>query len=157
MGDTAERDVRLELDLAPSAVDGDPVLLEHLVTNLLVNAHRHNLVADGVVWLRTRSAPGNPTLEVENSGALLDPAVVPTLVEPFVRGLGRVRSTDGRTGNGLGLSIVASIARAHGATLELRARRMGGLVATVTFPTPRPRPLAVAECVRERVPVERHG
>lgn len=137
LGKAERRDVRLELDLAHVMLDGDPVLLGHLVTNLLINAHRHNLDADGVVWVRTSASQGLPTVAVVNTGAVLDPAMVPTLVEPFVRGIGRVRATGRRTGNGLGLTIVASIARAHEALLTLHARPEGGLVATVAFPQPR--------------------
>lgn len=148
LGEATERAVRLELELGPAVVDGDRVLLLHLVTNLLVNAHRHNLEADGVVRVQTGTGADGPVLVVENSGAVLDPALVSTLVEPFVRGVGRVRSAGVRTGSGLGLSIVASIARAHDAALALRARPAGGLEVTVTFPLPRPDAPAVGRPVR---------
>ncbi|WP_301184346.1 ATP-binding protein [Nocardiopsis exhalans] len=39
-----------------------------------------------------------------------------------------------RPGSGLGLSIVRSIATAHGARATARARPEGGLVVTVGFP-----------------------
>ncbi|GAA1453140.1 ATP-binding protein [Nocardiopsis tropica] len=39
-----------------------------------------------------------------------------------------------RSGSGLGLSVVRSIASAHGATATARPRPGGGLVATVGFP-----------------------
>ena len=37
-------------------------------------------------------------------------------------------------GHGLGLAIVAAVARAHDAGLSVRARPAGGLDVTVTFP-----------------------
>ncbi|WP_240658936.1 ATP-binding protein, partial [Microbacterium sp. CPCC 204701] len=62
----------------------------------------------------------------------LDPMIVATLTEPFVRAVGRTRSAEG--GAGLGLAIVASIVRAHGGTLDLAALREGGLQVRVTLP-----------------------
>ncbi|TCI96741.1 ATP-binding protein, partial [Aeromicrobium sp. IC_218] len=122
-------------DLRPAPVLADPELLERLVANLVGNAVRHNAASDGFVSVTTRRGPdGAARLTIENSGDVLDPAMVPTLVEPFVRGRGRVRSGGADTGSGLGLAIVASVARRHGAELDLRARPDGGLVATVTFP-----------------------
>lgn len=136
--DPATRDgVRLDLDLAPAPVVADPELLERLVANLLANALRHNTTSDGFVLVATgRVADGDARLTVENSGDELDPAVVTTLVEPFVRARGRSRTGSADPGSGLGLAIVASVARVHGADLALRARPGGGLVATVTFPAP---------------------
>lgn len=124
----------LAVALAEAPVQGNSVLLGQLAGNLLGNAARHNLAADGQVWVRTGLDGRRPTLVVENTGALIDPAVVATLTEPFVRAGARTRRADRAAGSGLGLSIVASIARAHGADLALAARPDGGLVATVRFP-----------------------
>ncbi|WP_020013162.1 sensor histidine kinase [Promicromonospora sukumoe] len=125
----------LAVALEEAEVRGDAVLLGQLAGNLLGNAARHNLAAGGRVWVRTGlDERRRPILVVENTGAPLDPAVVGTLAEPFVRADARTRRPDRAAGSGLGLSIVASIARAHGAELLLTPRPDGGLVATVTFP-----------------------
>ncbi|GAA2232614.1 HAMP domain-containing sensor histidine kinase [Promicromonospora sukumoe] len=121
------------LDAAP--VHGNRVLLGQLAANLLGNAVLHNLGPDGRIWVTTRlDERRRPVLVVENTGAPLDPAVVRTLAEPFVRADARTRRPDRPSGSGLGLSIVASIARAHDADLLLAPRRDGGLTATLTFP-----------------------
>ena len=61
------------------------------------------------------------------------PDQVSRLLQPFQRG------TPDRTANpsgfGLGLSIVADIAEAHGASLEILPRPEGGLAITVSFPS----------------------
>ncbi|MFE6848618.1 sensor histidine kinase [Streptomyces sp. NPDC057686] len=117
-------------DLAPLAVTGDRALLGHLVRNLLGNAVRHNRPG-GRIGVAT-SADG--VLTVSNTGPVIDPADVPRLLEPFRRRAER-QHTAGE-GAGLGLSIVASIARAHGAKLVARANPApgGGLTVRVRFP-----------------------
>ena len=75
---------------------------------------------------------GAVRLVVENGGEILDPAQVAGLAQPFRRlGADRIGSDDGA---GLGLSIVAAIAQAHGGSLQLQARPDGGLTVTITLP-----------------------
>ncbi|MFJ9079870.1 ATP-binding protein [Streptomyces sp. NPDC102278] len=123
-------------DLAPLTVAGDGALLGHLVRNLLANAVRHNR-AGGRVSVTT-SADGS--LTVSNTGPVIEPTDVPRLLEPFRRRAERLHTAG--EGAGLGLSIVASIARAHGAELRARANPApeGGLTVRVEFPTPGPTP-----------------
>ncbi len=120
-------DMRPALDPAP--VRGDRRLLERLVANLVENAVRHN-VDGGAVEVRTASAAGRSTVEVRNDGPAVPPDAVASLLEPFQR-LDRSARGDGV---GLGLSIVRSVAEAHGGSVELRARPSGGLVARVSLP-----------------------
>ncbi|MET7639739.1 ATP-binding protein [Streptomyces sp. NPDC005438] len=110
---------------APGRVAGDPVLLRHLVSNLVGNALRYNRPGGRVdVTLHAR------TLTVTNTGRPVPPERVEELFEPFRR-LGRDRT--GTTGHGLGLSIVRSIARAHGAEPHAEPGPDGGLRVTVRF------------------------
>jgi signal transduction histidine kinase len=120
-------DVHPTLDPAP--VRGDRRLLERLVANLVENAVRHNR-PDGRVEIRTAHAAGRSTVEVRNHGALVPPEAVASLLEPFQR-LDRGARGDGV---GLGLSIVRSVAEAHGGSVELRACPSGGLVVRVSLP-----------------------
>ncbi|GGR88462.1 hypothetical protein Snoj_64490 [Streptomyces nojiriensis] len=116
--------------LAPLTVPGDRTLLGHLLRNLLTNAVRHNR-AGGRIAVST-SAEGE--LTVSNTGPVIDPADVPGLLEPFRRRAERLHTTG--EGAGLGLSIMASIARAHGAELAAEANPApeGGLTVRVRFP-----------------------
>ena len=120
-------DMRPTLDPAP--VRGDRRLLERLVANLVENAVRHNHDG-GVVEVRTAGAAGRSTVEVRNDGDVVPPEAVASLLEPFQR-LDRGARGDGV---GLGLSIVRSVAEAHGGSVELRARPSGGLVVRVSLP-----------------------
>ena len=121
-------DVRVRLDLQPAGVRGERRLLERLATNLIENGVKYN-APGGFVRVRVRSSDEGSVLDVENSGPIVDPRVAARLVEPFERG-GRV----GRGGSGLGLSIVRSVAEAHGGRLVLAARSEGGLSVRVVLP-----------------------
>ena len=120
--------IALHWDLAPAPVRGDAQLLERLAGNLIDNGLRYNH-AGGRVDVATGESDGKVMLRVSNSGPRLDPAGVARLLEPFERG---GRSGDG--GAGLGLSIVRTIAEAHGGDVALRAREAGGLDVEVALP-----------------------
>ncbi|MFJ6728189.1 sensor histidine kinase [Streptomyces sp. NPDC091281] len=126
--EAAERAVTVDVETRPLHVRGDPVLLDHLVHNLVANALRHNHPG-GTVRVRV----GPTGLTVANTGPLVDPAVVPLLFEPFRRAQAR-RHAPGE-GAGLGLSIVASVVRAHAGDIDATANPTGGLTTRVTLPT----------------------
>jgi signal transduction histidine kinase len=117
----------------PATVDGDPLLVERLVANLLTNAVRHN-VADGRVVIRTGVREGRAAMSVTNTGPLIPPADVERLFQPFQRL--DPRRANYKDGHGLGLSIVRAIAIAHGATITAQSELGGGLSVKVVFPQP---------------------
>jgi signal transduction histidine kinase len=112
-------------------VTGSPALLSRLAENLIDNAISHN-PAGGWVSVATGVDGRLAHLVVENGGDVLDQRQVAQLGQPFRR-LGADR-TGSDNGSGLGLSIVAAIAAAHGGTLDLRARPRGGLRVSITLP-----------------------
>ncbi|MEU8246605.1 ATP-binding protein [Nonomuraea sp. NPDC048916] len=125
-----ERRVRIEPALGPAPASGDRALVERLVSNLLDNAVRHN-VPGGWVSVATAVRSGRPVLRVSNSGPVIPPDRVHTLLQPFQRlETGRKAGGDGL---GLGLSIVAAIVQAHDGVLDARPRPDGGLDVTVTL------------------------
>ncbi|GLY23854.1 HAMP domain-containing sensor histidine kinase [Micromonospora sp. NBRC 101691] len=120
--------------LAPARTVGDPVLLERLTQNLLENAVRHNVGEDGWLTVTTTTADGRAVLTVSNSGPVVPGYEVESIFLPFRR-LNRERVA-GNRGFGLGLSIVRAVTRAHGGTVHASPRPGGGLVVTVSLPTP---------------------
>ncbi|MBV1854444.1 HAMP domain-containing histidine kinase [Catellatospora sp. NEAU-YM18] len=125
----AELDVTTDLRSAP--VNGDPVLLERLVRNLVDNAIRHNRPG-GSLHVTTGTTADHATITVRNSGAVIPTADVERLFEPFQR-LAPERTADTRS-TGLGLAIVRSIVRAHGGTVTAAPGEEGGLRVTVALP-----------------------
>jgi signal transduction histidine kinase len=128
-GSAAKLDMRLLLEPAP--VSGDPRLIGRLVSNLLENALRHNVVG-GLVEMQVARRDGHASLLVTNSGPTVPAAQLPRLLMPFQR-MSTERTSNG-SGLGLGLSIVAAIAEAHQASLRIEPRAEGGLEVEVRFP-----------------------
>ncbi|MFB6614968.1 sensor histidine kinase [Streptomyces sp. NPDC056367] len=128
-----QRGIALDVTGGAAPTRGSAELLLRLVTNLVQNAVVHNFPAGGTVMVHTEAEHDASVLRVENTGAAVPAELVPTLTEPFQRGTERVR-TDEHAGVGLGLALVQSIVRAHGATLDLVPRPAGGLVVTVRLP-----------------------
>ncbi|NUO59240.1 MAG: HAMP domain-containing histidine kinase [Hamadaea sp.] len=110
-------------------VEGSPALLARLVGNLVDNAVVHNQPS-GWISISARPLDGVAELVVETGGEVFDQGQVDRLARPFER-LGAERTGS----SGLGLSIVAAVAAAHGGRLTLAARESGGLRATVTLPS----------------------
>ncbi len=98
---------------APNSVviEGDELRLRQVAANLLANACQHT-PADSPVVVRVITGDGDTVLEVADSGPGLEPAAAQKVFERFYRAdPSRTRSAGG---SGLGLSIVAAIAEAHG-------------------------------------------
>ena len=102
-----------------------------MVDNVIENAVRHNQPR-GLVNVELELDGATARLIVETSGPVLDQGCVAQLAQPFRR-RGAER-TGAQNGHGLGLSIVATVAAAHGGTLELHARPQGGLRVQITLP-----------------------
>lgn len=132
-------DVDIRTHLQPAPVAGDPVLLERLIQNLVDNAIRYNLPEHGWITVTTDLVHDNVHLTVENTGPPVPLYEVPSLFEPFRRLRTTERLADsapnsiGR-GAGLGLSIVQSVAHAHGGDVHASPREDGGLTVRVRFP-----------------------
>jgi signal transduction histidine kinase len=120
--------VAVDLDLEPTSVYGDPVLLAQLVTNLVQNAIRHNRPG-GKVQVHTSPIQG---LTVRNTGPHVAAELLPELFEPFRRGL--AARTSPVQGVGLGLSIVRSITDAHSGSITMDPNAGGGLKVRVSLP-----------------------
>ncbi|MEV4532557.1 ATP-binding protein [Asanoa sp. NPDC049518] len=133
---TAEAgDVTITSDLRSAPVDGDPVLLERLVRNLVDNAIRHNH-RGGWIEMTTRHRPDVALVVVRNSGETIPPAEIDRLFEPFQR-LDPNRLTAAGS-SGLGLAIVRSIVHAHRGTVVAAPEPSGGLTITVALPVTPP-------------------
>jgi two-component system sensor histidine kinase VanS len=129
-----EKQVELEVDVAPALISGDRTLMEQLATNLIQNAIRHNH-ANGHVLVSTGYEPGTlkAVLWIENTGAFYTKELAARLTEPFLRGDARIRGAT--SGHGLGLTLVDRITSLHEGKLSIAPREEGGLITAVTLPS----------------------
>ncbi len=118
-----------------ATIDGDPLLVQHLATNLIDNAVRHN-IPGGDIQISTKASDAGVVLSVTSSGQVIPADEADRLFQPFQRLGPRPSRRDG--GHGLGLSIVSAIATAHAATITAQPRPGGGLAIDVTFPPVNP-------------------
>ena len=96
-------------------IDGDPFLIAQAVGNLLDNAAKVAPAGSVVTLSLGRSDDGLIELAVSDHGPGIPAAEKPRVTERFFRG----DASRGTSGVGLGLSLVAAVARLHGGTLML--------------------------------------
>ena len=110
----------------------DPDRLEQALGNLLDNALRYGA---GEVRLRASADDRGVELRVEDAGPGFPPDFVDRAFERFTR----ADSGRGGRGAGLGLSIVRTIARAHGGDAYVANRPAAGADAWILILNPSPR------------------
>lgn len=124
-----DKDVRLSQDVAAGVTRvGDRDLLFQAVTNLVDNAIKFT-PAGGEIRVRLIREGAGARLEVADSGPGVPESLIGRMAERFFR----APAAAGVPGFGLGLSLVAAVARLHGASLEFRPRSPG-LEARIAFP-----------------------
>ena len=116
----------LDLPEEPIEVSGDGPRLYQVVSNLLANARVHTPAGTEVTVALASGvdASGVPSaiITVSDDGPGIDPVLVETLFERFVRGdVSRFRQA-GSTSTGLGLAIVRAVVDAHGGGVEVESR-----------------------------------
>ncbi|MDQ0598361.1 signal transduction histidine kinase [Streptomyces canus] len=132
-GEAEAKGVVIRGERQSAVVQGNGVLLERIALNLVQNAVRYNVQKDGWVEVTTEVLHGQAVLVVSNTGPVVPAYEIDNLFEPFKRLRGADR-TGSDKGVGLGLSIVRSVARAHGGHIYAQPREGGGLVMRVTLP-----------------------
>ncbi len=123
----AVEDAGQRLEVRPPhglAVQGDRQLLRQALTNLVDNARKYGAPSQTIRLGADVTASDGVHLYVENDGQGIPPAMRAKLFEPYER-LPRDQTSE-RTGSGLGLSVVAQIARACGGTVRLEDGRPRG-------------------------------
>ncbi len=118
------------LAIAPSGsavIDGNPSLISQALANLLDNAIKYT-PSGGRVVVAVEDRPDGIALSVADSGPGIPGEDRARVLERFVR----LEASRHSPGTGLGLSLVAAVARLHDARLEL-SDNAPGLKATLVF------------------------
>jgi signal transduction histidine kinase len=116
--------VLLRTDLAPDLprIPGDPVQLQQVLINLMMNAVEAMRMSTGKpreLLIRSARHPAGVSVQVQDSGPGIDAALAGRIFEPFF--------TDKPEGIGMGLSISRSIVESHGGRLWTVAGTNGAL------------------------------
>jgi len=119
-----ESGVRLSLEGADTAgvleMSGDPSLMFEAISNLTDNAIKFT-PAGGRVSVRTFRSKGRFGIEVSDTG----PGIPEAEREPVLRRFYRLEKSRHTPGSGLGLSLVAAIAKLHGLSLAIETAQPG--------------------------------
>lgn len=114
---------------------GDPAALRRALQNLLTNALKHGQEGGWVgIAAETGSQRGRRQVRIAvmDRGAGIEPADLPHVFEPFYRGR---RAVERQVhGNGLGLTLVQRVARAHGGSVTVKSVAGEGSVFTLHLP-----------------------
>ncbi len=111
---------------------GDRDLIFDAIANLVDNAIKHGR-AGGRVVVASETVNGSPIVSIEDDG----PGIPADQHEQVFKRFYRLEQSRYTPGNGLGLSLVAAVARLHGARIEMSAKAPG-LLFKLWFPAPGP-------------------
>ncbi|MBF9042834.1 sensor histidine kinase [Rhodobacterales bacterium HKCCE4037] len=124
------KDIDLTLSLSPAEVEGDEILIQNALRNVLDNAIKYS-PAETVVTLSVSAGGGEARVRVADEGPGFGDAPAEQLTERFRRG----DKVEGVVGSGLGLTIADEALRAHGGRLEMQTGDNGrGAWVTLVFP-----------------------
>jgi signal transduction histidine kinase len=115
--EVAPRAWRLDVDLAGRLV-ADPEALRAALDALLENAVKYTDAGDSIELAAHADGVGGVVIEVSDSGSGVPPEALPHIFDRWARADGA--RTRERGGAGLGLAIVAAVARAHGGRCSVK-------------------------------------
>ena len=103
-------------------VDADATRITQVVGNLLHNASKFTRRGDEVT-LSQHTVGSEAEIRVRDTGAGIEPALLPRIFEAFVQGERTLARTEG--GLGLGLALVRGIAELHGGSVRAESAGKG--------------------------------
>lgn len=133
-------DARLSIDMdipedLPELI-GEELVIKQILLNLVGNAIKFTQAGGSIVIkARIEDYTGRMILEVIDSGIGMTPEELEKATQPFWQANADLaRDT---SGTGLGLTLVQSLAKMHGASLEIESIKAQGTTARILFPAAR--------------------
>jgi len=125
-----ERQQTIELLGEHQFIMSKPFLMQTLISNLITNAIKYS-PDNGSIRVNINNSDASVLLTIEDSGPGIPVSMRENVLKRFYRTDDAV--SKGILGSGLGLTIVAQILAAHGATLRFLDSELGGLSVQVKF------------------------
>lgn len=117
----------------PITMQGDPLMLRRVLTNLLVNAAVHNPAGTTIALSVTREME-HVSITVADDGVGMSAEVQRNLFDRYYRG---TSTQQGAEGTGLGMAIARQIVQAHRGDIAIRSEPSRGTIVTVQLPVSR--------------------
>jgi signal transduction histidine kinase len=138
-----EQGVKLAYRTDAGTIEGDRMLLDRILVNLLDNALAQ-VAPGGCVEIEARRTPQGVTLCVDDSGPGVPVWERERIFERFAHGSTNAR----RSGHGLGLAIARAVARLHGGDIAVETSGLGGARFRVELPVRAGAPFSASQPAR---------
>ena len=126
----------VEQDLQSAWVSADPIRLDQVIGNLVVNAVKYT-PEGGSIRVSVAREGAEAVLRVTDNGIGIDPALAPRIFDLFVQGDRQLDRSQG--GLGIGLTLVRRLAELHGGTAAVSSAGTGrGSEFTIRLPAIEP-------------------
>jgi two-component system sensor histidine kinase KdpD len=142
----------IEVTVAPTLVQVDPVFVDEALTNILENAARYTPPGTAIRLSSCVPRAGRSdqaslvTLTVEDAGPGVADEYVGRLFEKFYRVPGSPRTS--RSGTGIGLAVARGLIEATGGSVAARRSELGGLAIDIDLPLATAGPVGGGRAVR---------
>jgi PAS domain S-box-containing protein len=120
--ESAEHQLTVELPTQPVIVDGDPVRLAQIFSNLLNNAAKYT-ERGGKIWLTAERQGSDAVVSVRDTGLGIPKEMLNKVFELFTQVDRTLEKAQG--GLGIGLSLVRRLTEMHGGSVEVRSDGFG--------------------------------
>lgn len=127
--------IALRVQVQPGlGVHGDPIQLEQVLLNLLINARQAMLGRGGAIHIRALTQEsGEVLLQVGDTGPGIPEKLLPRIFEPFFTTKSTARRGEAK-GTGLGLAICKEIVERHHGRIEVASEVGKGTTFSIYLP-----------------------
>ncbi|MBV8587735.1 MAG: response regulator, partial [Verrucomicrobia bacterium] len=116
--DAARHRLSVSLPIEELMLEGDPVRLAQVLSNLLNNAAKYT-EEGGQIWLAAQREGSNVVISVRDNGIGIPGEMIPKIFDLFAQ-VDRSHSRD-QGGLGIGLTLARSLIEMHGGTIQARS------------------------------------
>lgn len=126
--------IALRVQIQPDlTVQGDPIQLEQVLLNLLINARYAMLGRGGALTIKATGDEEEVKIQVIDTGCGIPEKLLPKIFQPFFTTKGTAKPGESR-GTGLGLAICKEIIEHHKGRIEVQSEFGKGTTFTIHLP-----------------------